>query len=237
MVKIKMLFKNKYIVILIFILLFTLVFLNVLSKKAMPIIMSYASVQTKRIGIEVLRSTGIKEVNDSFKNIDMFDMKFNKNGEIETIDFNTPAINNALIIIAKNVRKRLKEVEEGKNLPEEIYSSTMNKKQKNGIVYEVPFGVMSGNSLLMNMGPNLPVKIRYSGNVGLDVKTKVKQYGLNSALIEVYVYVEVTQRTILPFQSKDIKLTSEVPVVMKIVKGNIPYYLSGTSSSYDLPVN
>ena len=81
----------------------------------------------------------------------------------------------------------------------------MDKKLKNGIIYEVPVGVVFGNSLLSNIGPKIPVKIKYSGNVSLDIKTRVSEYGLNSALIEVYVLVEVTQRTILPFQSKDIK--------------------------------
>ena len=101
----------------------------------------------------------------------------------------------------------------------------------------MPIGVAYNNAFLSNYGPKIPVKIKYSGNVGLDIKTKVKPYGLNSALIEVYVYIEVNQRTILPFQSKDIKLTSEVPVIMKVVKGTIPYYLTNNNSSYSLPIN
>ena len=112
----------------------------------------------------------------------------------------------------------------------------LDKGLKKGIIYEVPIGVVFGNSFLVNVGPKVPVKIKYSGNVGLDVKTRVSQYGINSALIEVYIYVEVTQRTILPFSSKDIKLTSEIPVIMKVVKGSTPYYLSGTNSSYSLPL-
>ena len=106
-----------------------------------------------------------------------------------------------------------------------------------GIIYEIPSGVVFNNAFLSNVGPKVPVKIKYSGNVGLDVKTRVEKYGINSALVEVYIYVEVTQRTILPFQSKDIKLTSEIPVVMKVIKGNAPYYLSGTNGSYNLPIN
>ena len=141
-----------------------------------------------------------------------------------------------MIVVAKNVRKRLREVEKGQNLPEEIYSNVLDKTLKKGIIYEVPIGVIFGNSFLANVGPKIPVKIKYSGNVGLDVKTRVSDYGFNSALIEVYIYVEVTQRTILPFASKDIKLTSEIPVVMKVVKGSTPYYLSGTNGSYSLPM-
>lgn len=231
-----MLFKNVYVLIFMFIFIFSIIFLIILNKRAMPAIMNYASVQTKRIGIEVLRSCGTSEVNKLINESELFEILKNNNGEIESIDFNTGVINEALIIVAKNVRKRLKEVEQGKNLPDEIYNEVLDKSMKKGIIYEVPSGVIFGNAFLSNIGPKVPVKVKYSGNVGLDVKTKVSEYGLNSALIEVYIYVEVTQRTILPFQSKDIKLTSEIPVVMKVVKGAAPYYLSGTNGSYSLPI-
>ena len=232
-----MLFKNTYIIIFIFVIIFSTIFLIVLNKKAMPVIMSYASVQTEKIGIEVLRSTGMNELNELLENNNLFEMIKNNNGEIESIDFNASIINDALQIIAKNVRKRLKEVEKGKNLPDEIYESIMDKKLKNGIIYEVPVGVVFGNSIFSNIGPKIPVKIKYSGNVGLDVKTRVSEYGINSALIEVYVLVEVTQKTILPFQSKDVKIKSEIPIVIKVVKGSIPYYLQGINETYSLPMN
>ena len=234
--KIKMLFKNVYVLIFMFVFASTFIFLIILNKKAMPAIMNYASVQTKRVGIEVLRSTGTKEVNKLLNDSNLFITNKNESGEIETIDFNTGVINEALIIVSKNVRKRLKEVEEGKNLPDELYYDIMDKSMRKGIIYESPSGGVCNNAFLSNVGPKVPVKIKYSGNVGLDVKTKVKKYGINSALVEVYIYVEVTQRTILPFQSKDIKLTSEIPVVMKVIKGNAPYYLSGTNGSYNLPI-
>ena len=226
-----MLFKNIYVIIFLLVILFSFIFLTILDKKAMPIKKNYANVQTKRVGIEVLRNTGVKDVGKLLDSKELFIVTQNKNGEIESIDFNTAALNEALIIVAQNVRTRLKEVEEGKNLPDEMYSNVLDKNLKNGIIYEVPVGVVFGNSFLANIGPKIPVKIKYSGNVGLDIKTKVKEYGLNSALIEAYIYVEVTQRTILPFGSKDIKLTSEIPVIMKVVKGTIPYYLSGTNGS------
>ena len=122
-------------------------------------------------------------------------------------------------------------------MPSEMFYNNLNKKIKNKIVYMVPIGIVFNNAFLYNLGPKIPVKIEYSGNVGLDVKTSVKAYGVNSALIEVYVYVEVTQRTILPFTSKDTKLTSKIPIVLKVVKGSVSNYISNNNPSYSLPLN
>ena len=229
--------KKKYLFLLISVIIATVIFLNILNKRAIPILANYMEVQTKRMGIEVLRNTGSEELNKLLKNNKYYEIVKNNDGEIESINFDTTILNEALIIVSKNVRKKLNELEEGKNLPSEMFYNNLNKKIKNKIVYMVPIGIVFNNAFLYNLGPKIPVKIEYSGNVGLDVKTSVKAYGVNSALIEVYVYVEVTQRTILPFTSKDTKLTSKIPIVLKVIKGSVSNYISNNNPSYSLPLN
>lgn len=218
-------------VLIIFIILAILV-LRIFDKKATPIIKNYANVQTKRIGIEVLRSVATKEVNKVIESNELFIVTKDDTGKIESIDFDTMVVNEALIAASKNVRARLKEIEKGKNLPEELKEDN----NKDGVIFYVPIGIIFGNSFLSNSGPKIPVKIKYSGNVGLDIKTRVKEYGINSALIEIYIYIEVTQRTILPFSSNDVKLHSEIPIVMKVIKGDIPNYLTDYNKGYSLPI-
>lgn len=229
--------KKKYLFLLISVIIATTILLNILNKRAIPILANYMEVQTKRMGIEVLRNTGSEELNKLLKNNKYYEIVKNNDGEIESINFDTTILNEALIIVSKNVRKKLNELEEGKNLPSEMFYNNLNKKIKNKIVYMMPIGIVFNNAFLYNLGPKIPVKIEYSGNVGLDVKTSVKAYGVNSALIEVYVYVEVTQRTILPFTSKDTKLTSKIPIVLKVVKGSVSNYISNNNPSYSLPLN
>lgn len=229
--------KKKYLFLLISVIIATAILLNILNKRAIPILANYMEVQTKRMGIEVLRNTGSEELNKLLKNNKYYEIVKNNDGEIESINFDTTILNEALIIVSKNVRKKLNELEEGKNLPSEMFYNNLNKKIKNKIVYMVPIGIVFNNAFLYNLGPKIPVKIEYSGNVGLDVKTSVKEYGINSALIEVYVYVEVTQRTILPFTSKDTKLTSKIPIVLRVVKGSVSNYISNNNPSYSLPLD
>ena len=185
-------------------LIVNIIIIAILNKKAMPVIINYANVELKRVGIEVLRNTGIKEVNKEIKDKELFKLIKNNQGEIENIDFD--------------------------NLPDEVYANLSNKKIKNGIIYEVPLGFAFNNAFFNNLGPKIPVKITYSGNVGLDVKTKVSEYGINSALIEIYIYVEVTQTGMTPFLTKDVKLVSEIPIIIKVIKGSIPNYLIGNST-------
>lgn len=229
-------YKNKIKIIMLFVFLFSFLFLYILNKIAMPVILEYANIETKRMSIEVLRGVGLNEVNMLLKDKELFVMNKNNEGEIESIDFDTILINETLLVIAKNVRKRLKEVEKGENLPDEVYFDRDISKLKKGIVFEVPTGIIFKNSFLTNLGPSIPVKIKYLGNVGLDIKTSVTEYGINSALIKIYIYIEVEQSTILPFKTKTVKATSEIPVIIKVVKGNVPNYITGYNNSYNLPL-
>ena len=224
--------KRLLIALLLFIIIFIILLIKVFDKKATPIIKNYANVQTKRIGIEILRSVATKEVNKVIKSNELFKITKDNTGKIESIDFDTTVVNEALIVASKNVRSRLKEIEKGKNLPMELSEGN----GKDGVIFYVPIGIILGNSFLSDIGPKIPVKIKYSGNVGLDVKTRVKEYGINSALIEIYIYIEVTQRTILPFSSNDVKLHSEIPIVMKVIKGDMPNYLVDYNKEYSLPI-
>lgn len=221
MVKIIKKLLKYYLIIFIIIFLVSNVFFGILNKKAMPVIISYAQVEAKKSAIDVLRSTGLKKINELVDEKDLYKEVRNENGEIESIDFNISTLNNALIIVAKSVREKLRQVE-----------------QKNdNVIYKIPVGVASNNAFFYTTGPKIPVKVEYKGNVGLDLKTNVKPYGIDSALIEIYVRIETTQRVTIPFQSKDTKVTAEIPIVIKVIKGASNGVLVNKSTSYSLPIN
>lgn len=207
-----------YFIIFIIILVLTNIFMFILNKKTMPILISYASNDAKNKAISVLRNTGLKKINKLIDKNDLYNELKNNNGNTQSIDFDIPSLNNALLIISKEVRNKLKEEEKSK-------------------IYKIPIGVASNNAFFKSVGPKVPVKVEYKGNVGLDLKSRVKPYGIDSALIEIYVKVEVTQKTIIPFQSKEIKISSDIPIVMKIIKGTNTGILVDKSSSYSLPPN
>ena len=102
-------------------------------------------------------------------------------------------------------------------------------------------GIISNNVLLSNIGPKIPVKLNLIGNVVSSVETTVKNYGINSALIEIYANVEVTEEVIIPFQTERIKITNNIPIAIKIINGSVPDYysdgkLNSSSNILSLPI-
>lgn len=214
------------------------IYFYILDKDLNPAIIKYSNNKMKRLGIEILRNVGLKEVNELIKSNELYVINKNNKGEIESIDFNTALLNEALLTVAKKARKRLKEIELEQNFPEEFYLKTKNNKLKQGIIFEVPLGLLSNNVFFNSFGPKIPIRVNYLGNVSLDVKSRVTNYGVNNALVEIYIYIEVIQEVVIPFQTKEEVLSSEIPIIIQVVKGNNFSYINGlNNNSYSLPLN
>ena len=57
-------------------------------------------------------------------------------------------------------------------------------------------------------------------------------FRFTKALITVNITVEVEVKILLPFVSKNTKIKESIPIIMKVVQGDIPsYYFDGYLSS------
>ena len=91
------------------------------------------------------------------------------------------------------------------------------------------------------IGPKIPVRLHYTGDVNSNITTKITSYGINNALIEIGVHLEVTVQVILPFSSSVKKLENDIPIAIKMIQGKIPSFYSGSilknSDTFTLPIN
>ena len=226
--KIKLSTKISCIIIVLIICTYLLV--DYSGKKVMPVIMNQAKIDCKKMAIVTIKNS----LNDDVLSIlddEMYNVIQNKNGEIQTIDFNPVIVNRFLSKTTSIVSDNLRKLEKGE-IDDISFINSDNydvKNLKNGVISEVPMGIITNNVLLSNLGPKIPVKINLIGNVVSSVETKVRNYGINSALIEIYANVEVTEEVIIPFQTERIKITNNIPVAIKIINGSVPdYYSDGT---------
>ena len=237
----KMKISTKISTIIFFIIILTYLFINYCSKKVFPVLMQQAQIDCKKMAILIIKNS----LNDDVLKVledDMYKVVQNKNGEIQTIDFNPVIVNKFLTKTTSVVSENLRNLEKG-NIDDISFIDKNDfniKNLKNGIISQIPMGVVSNNILLAGLGPKIPVKINMVGNVVSNVETKVSNYGINNAMIEIFARVEVTEEVILPFQTKQIKVVNNVPIAIKIINGNVPEYygssLSERSNILSIPI-
>lgn len=226
------------IAILISVMTMTFLFINYYSKKALPIILSYAESETKKLTILVINKAVTKQINNMDTD-ELFDISYNKDGEITLIDFNSKKTSKILSTMTSLVELNLRAVEEGKidmlELPDNSLSDyNMNLLEK-GIIVEVPLGIITNSSLLYNIGPKIPVKLSLVGDVVTGFSSEVVEYGINNALLKLMIDIKVDTKIILPIVSDQITIDCSIPIAMKVIQGKIPsYYIDGFTTKSNI---
>lgn len=220
------------------------ILINHINKKFTPVLLEIAELEVGKFSTIVINKAIAQVLEDKINADELFDTIVNGSGEIQSIDFNPIIVNQVLNVATSVVQNNLKLLEEGNLDTIGIYDMDLPEdrieKLKKGIITTIPMGVVTNNSILSNLGPQIPIRLHYIGDVTSNITTEITQYGINNALVQIGVKLEITSQIILPFTSKKITLDCVIPLAIKMIQGNVPnYYGSGLvkdSSLYSIPL-
>lgn len=168
---------------------------------------------------------------------DIYDIVKDDTNEIKNIIYDSGIINNLINSITDRVYNMFNMLEYGDmsrlNIRENILTTDVS--DKDGIVIEVPSGILFNNYLLSNLGPKIPVKLSLTGEFESFVSTDVIEYGINNAMVTIYINIKVNEQITMPFINKKVIVENKIPIFMSLVNGTIPnYYIGGFSKNSDL---
>lgn len=171
----------------------------------------------------IINEYSLKEDYDTIKNILIINK--NKNNEIIDIDFDLTSLYNFSGHITDELKNDLSNLELGKTNMD--YYDEYLSSNKDYFVLMVPYGISSNNIYFSNLGPKIPVKVKFVGSILTGVKTKVTDYGINNSLIEVFTTINITSLTITPVASKRNSRDFEILAASKIIEGKVPEIYGG----------
>lgn len=208
--------KSIFIFIIIFALINIILFLYVFTKlsgKILEYSKSYINVKSDKTFKNAIKKVDINEKED------LIILIRNDNNEILTVDFDVKKTNKLMQKVTYEIDKELDDI---------------NKK---GYKIYVPLGIISDSSILSNMGPRIPVKINIIGSSIGNVRTKVKEYGINNVLLEIYIEVRLTLEYNLAFKKSTSKYEYKSLIASKIINGKIPDYYDTIEKSAFRTIN
>ena len=126
----------------------------------------------------------------------------NKDGEILYVSYDMDQAYFALEVVTQELESAINELENGNN----VNKSKNIVGGKKGIALKMPMFVNSSNMFLANLGPSVYVPVNFVGSVLTNIKTKITDYGINNALVEIYVTVVLQTDLISPVVEKENKI-------------------------------
>ena len=169
---------------------------------------------------------------------DIYDIvKDSDTNEIKNIIYDSGVINDLLDSITSRVYNMFNMLEYGDlsklNIRENILTTSVN--DKDGIIMEIPNGLMTKNFLFSNLGPRIPVKLSLTGEFESYISTDVVEYGINNAMITIYINIKVSEQITIPFITDKVSIENKIPIFMSLVNGKIPnYYIGGFSKNSNI---
>lgn len=208
-----------FIIIMIIIVVISVFCLKIINNKISPVVMDYSISEMKRLTSIIIN----RSINSDVLNKDDMDNLFitKYNNDTITITLDSIIINKITDSISNAVEDNLRLIEDGK------YNELKSKFNIGEEYFFVPSGIIFKNSLFSSIGPHIPINLKVIGNVVSDIKTEVQEYGINNSLITVSVNITVEMMVILPLTSKEIKISNQVPIVIKLIQGKIPEFYTG----------
>lgn len=221
---------NKIVIIATILLILATFLLKYINKEISPKLINYASLEIKKLSNLIITESINEEEFEKLNVDDIYKITKNNNNEILTVDINTVILNKMIKKTTENIQERLKKLEKG-----EVDEN--NQENKNGVVLKIPLGEIYNNFLLADLGPKIPVKLKIIGNIETKINTNVKNYGINSSLIELSLDITVKEKVILPISTNEIRVNQTFPLTIKMIEGKIPnYYSNGINKSEILSI-
>ena len=240
----KIVIKKINLLIFSFILVFIIIILlfRIINERINPILFDYATLESRKFASIIINKAIEKNVATDLVIEDLYIVSKKENNEITSVDFNPAIVNKVLTKVTSSVQMNLKNLEEGNldllEASDDVLIYYDKDNLNKGIIFRIPSGIVFNNSLLTNIGPKIPVRFTLVGDVLSGINTKVTNYGINNALLEVSVNIKLTLKVILPISTKEVNVETNVPIAIKMIQGNVPnYYSNGLNSNFSIPLN
>ena len=201
------------IIIVIISLIVSFFVINYFSSKVNEVLLPMAESKTRKVVTMIINAACDEEKISN----NLYEINKDNNNEIKMITYNSFEVTKLINNVTSNIEKMISDIENNRM---DYYGDI--DVGEGGVIAEIPFGVIFGNSLFSNIGPKIKLRLNLLGDITSNIETEVKPYGINNAYVELRIRLEVTARVVLPFASEKIIISNVIPLSMNIVQGSIP---------------
>lgn len=192
---------SNLIIVLIIIIAFNSI-IYIFGKRILPIVLNIGESKIKSEAVKIMNEESVNVYSESFKYDDIMDIEKDADGNITMIRADTVKQNYLASQVVLKCDERFSELED--------------------LGVKIPLGYLTNNVMFYNMGPKITVKMQQVGNITTSYESEFESAGINQTRHKIYLNLTSTIRVIVPFNSKEVEVTCQIPVSDTIIVGKIP---------------
>ncbi|MFD2045147.1 sporulation protein YunB [Ornithinibacillus salinisoli] len=220
----------------------TIVSIIIIDKGITPTLMEVANEKTTEFATRGINSAVKFAENYTFEDIAI--TQRNNEGYITIVDWDSSVVNK----INRAATDRVEEFFHSMNRGEppkyqdplgepDPYGDTVDELvDRDPTVIEIPIGQATGNSILANLGPRIPVNLELIGAVRTELVEEREVLPINNVYVSIYVEVEADVQIIIPFITDVEKVSTKILIDKHLVMGEVPEFYGGNGSGPSIAV-
>ncbi|MDU4325038.1 sporulation protein YunB [Clostridium disporicum] len=192
---------SKLVMIIIVIVCFNSM-IYIFGKRILPTVLNIGEIKIKSEAIKIINEESVNVYSENFKYDDIIDIEKDAEGNITMIRADTVKQNYLASQVVLKCDEKLSEMGD--------------------LGVKVPLGYLTNNVMFYNMGPKITVKMQQIGNITTSYESAFESAGINQTRHKIYLNLNATMRVIVPFNSKDVEVSCQIPVSDTVIVGKIP---------------
>ena len=176
--------------------------LYIFQKNILPTALLISEERLKKQATEIINETALDIYSNDFDYSKIIIIDKDNDGNITLLRADTVKLNYLASKLVLSMNRKVDELEE--------------------IGIKIPLGYMTKNLIFYNLGPKINVNMNQIGNITSDYESIFESAGINQTRHKIYLNVHMKMRVVVPFNSKEVEITSQIPIAETIIVGKIP---------------
>ncbi len=221
--------SNRYFDIQVIILIIIIITFNMflfLEKYLVNRITDYSSYIMEKVINQEILNVFDNEIYINRSLLDILIITMNSNDEIISVDFDLELSNEVLREANSLLIGKLNNLDVGMNDKIYIKPSYFSLVNDN-LIINVPITFSTDNLFLSYLGPKVPVKIELVSDYYSNLETSIKEYGINTILVELYVRTTIKSKILFNYKEEEKVFNYEQLIASKVINGVVPEYYGG----------
>lgn len=198
-----------------------------------PTLMNIAEIKTDEYATRAINSA-VRFVED-YDFEDVLEITYDNEGNVVTYNWDPAVVSEINRVATDRVEEYFHHVNRGDPIvyedpleePYDYGDGAEDRAAQDPTLIEIPLGQATGNTVLANLGPKIPVNLELVGNVRTNVIREDEEFGINGAFVSVFIEVETDVQIIIPFTTEVKTVKTDIYVDGGVIMGDIPDFYSG----------
>ncbi|GIO25138.1 sporulation protein YunB [Oceanobacillus sp. J11TS1] len=236
--------SRRSILMLTFILFFAAVGFSfyLINVKIEPIIIDIAKRKADEFATRAINSAVFYVEEYGFD--DILNITYDNEGNLVTYNRDPAVISEINRVATDRVEEYFAHVNRGEQLefehnlhePYDYEGGAEGRAQVDPTLIEIPLGQITGNSVLANLGPKIPINMEVVGAVRTNVVEEKEPFGINGAWVSLYINVEADVQIVVPFTSEVRTVHTELYLDGGAIMGKVPDFYGGDGNGPNIAV-